>query len=67
MIRLTERMKKQLKLHHYVDTRNYEYKLNRYYDGSCVLLRIPMDDVKRQTTNLIDGWEILGDVKPEEW
>lgn len=61
-MKITQRMKKKLKKLGYVDTRNYRYELDIHYDGSAYLSRIPMESVRRQTTDLIDGWEIIMDV-----
>lgn len=61
-MKITQRMKNELKTLRYVDTKNYRYELNIHYDGSAYLSRIPMDSVKRQTTDLIDGWEIIMNV-----
>lgn len=61
-MKITQRMKNELKLLRYVDTRNYRYELDFHYDGFAYLSRIPMESVKRQTTNLIDGWETIMDV-----
>ena len=36
-------MKNELKALGYVDTRNYRYELDRHYDGSAYLSRIPME------------------------
>lgn len=56
-MKITQRMKNELKALRYVDTRNYRYELDIYYDGFAYLRRIPMESVRRQTTDLIDGWE----------
>lgn len=61
-MKITQRMKNELKAVRYVDTRNYRYELDIHYDGSAYLSRIPMKSVRRQTTDLIDGWEIIMDV-----
>lgn len=61
-MKITQRMKNELKLFRYVDTRNYRYELDIHYDGSAHLDRIPMDSVRRQTVDLIDGWETIMDV-----
>ena len=62
-MKITQRMKNELEAVRYVDTRNYRYKLDiHYYDGSAYLSRIPMESVRRQTTDLIDGWETIMDV-----
>lgn len=61
-MKITQRMKNELKALGYVDTRNYRYELDCHYDGSAYLSRIPMESVRRQTTDLIDGWEIIMDV-----
>lgn len=61
-MKITQRMKNELKAHGYVDTRNYRYELDRHYDGFAYLSRIPMESVRRQTTDLIDGWEVIMDV-----
>lgn len=61
-MKITQRMKNELKTLRYVDTRNYRYNLGFHYDGSAYLSRIPMESIRRQTTDLIDGWEIIMDV-----
>lgn len=61
-MKITQRMKNELKSLRYVDTRNYRYELDFHYDGSAYLSRIPMESVRRQTTDLIDGWETIMDV-----
>lgn len=61
-MKITQRMKNELKTLRYVDTRNYRYNLDFHYDGSAYLSRIPMESIRRQTTDLIDGWEIIMDV-----
>lgn len=61
-MKITQRMKNELKSLRYVDTRNYRYELDIHYDGSAYLSRIPMESVRRQTTDLIDGWETIMDV-----
>lgn len=61
-MKITQRMKNELKVLGYVYTRNYRYELDRHYDGSAYLSRIPMESVRRQTTDLIDGWETIMDV-----
>lgn len=68
-MKITQRMKNELKAVRYVDTRNYRYNLDFHYDGSAYLSRIPMDAVKRQTTDLIDGWEIIMnvDLNEDKW
>ena len=68
-MKITQRMKNELKALGYVDTRNYIYKLNRYYDGFAYLSRIPMESVRRQTTDLIDGWETIMnvDLSNDKW
>lgn len=65
-MKITQRMKNELKAVRSVDTRNYRYNLDYHYDGSAYLSRIPMESVKRQTTDLIDGWEIIMDVDLSE-
>lgn len=65
-MKITQRMKNELKAVRYVDTRNYRYNLDYHYDGSAYLSRIPMESVRRQTTDLIDGWEIIMDVDLNE-
>ena len=65
-MKITQRMKNELKSLGYCDTRNYRYELDRHYDGSGYLSRIPMVSVKRQTTDLIDGWEHIMDVDLNE-
>ena len=68
-MKITQRMKNELKAVRYVDTRNYRYELDVHYDGSAYLSRIPMESVRRQTTDLIDGWETIMDVdlNNNEW
>lgn len=68
-MKITRRMKNELEAVGYVDTRNYRYNLDFHYDGSAYLSRIPMDAVKRQTTDLIDGWEIIMnvDLNEDKW
>lgn len=61
-MKITQRMKNELKAVRYVDTRNYRYQLDIHYDGSACLIRIPIESVKRQTIDLIDGWETIMDV-----
>ena len=61
-MKITQRMKNELKAFRYVDTRNYRYELDVHYDGSARLIRIPMNSVRRQTVDLIDGWETIMDV-----
>lgn len=61
-MKITQRMKNELKLFRYVDTRNYRYELDIHYDGSARLDRIPMNSVRRQTVDLIDGWEAIMNV-----
>lgn len=61
-MKITQRMKNELKALRYVDTRNYRYELNIHYDGTADLSRIPMESIRRQTTDLIDGWETIMDV-----
>lgn len=61
-MKITQRMKNELKALGYVDTRNYRYELDRHYDGSAYLSRIPMKSIIRQTTDIIDGWEIIMNV-----
>lgn len=58
-MKITQRMKNEIKTLRYVDTRNYRYQLDIHYDGSAHLSRISMWSVKRQTTDLIDGWETI--------
>lgn len=41
-MKITQRMKNELKAVRYVDTRNYGYNLDFHYDGSAYLSRIPM-------------------------
>lgn len=65
-MKITQRMKNELKALGYVDTRNYRYEFDRHYDGSGYLSRIPMESVRRQTTDLIDGWEIIMDYEIKE-
>ena len=68
-MKITQRMKNELKVFRYVDTRNYRYELDVHYDGSAYLIRISMESVRRQTTDLIDGWETIMDVdlNNNEW
>ena len=62
-MKITQRMKNELKTLRYVNTRNYMYYLDiNYYDGSAYLRRIPMQYIIHQSTALIDGWEIIMDV-----
>jgi hypothetical protein len=61
-MKITQRMKNELKSFGYVDTRNYRYELDYRYDGSAYLNRIPMESVRRQITDLINGWETIMDV-----
>lgn len=61
-MKITQRMKNELKAGRCVDTRNYRYNLDFYYDGFAYLSRIPMESARRQTTDLIEGWEIIMDV-----
>ena len=61
-MKITQRMKNELKELGYVDTRNYRYELDRNYDGTAYLIRIRLESVIRQTTDLIDGWETIMDV-----
>lgn len=65
-MKITQRMKNELKAVRYVDTRNYRYELDIHYDGSAYLSRISMESVRRQTTDLIDGWETIMDVDLNE-
>lgn len=68
-MKITQKMKNELRRFGYTDTRNYRYVLFTYYGrsgGSAYLKRIPMESVKRQTTDLIDGWEIIMDVDLNE-
>lgn len=53
-MKITQRMKNELKAVRCVDTRNYRYNLDIHYDGSAYLSRIP--------TDFIDGWETIMDV-----
>lgn len=68
-MKITRRMKNELKSLRYVDTRNYRYELDIRYDGSAYLLRIPMKSVRHQTIDLIDGWETIMnvDLKQNKW
>lgn len=61
-MKITQRMKNELKAVRCVDTRNYRYVLDIHYDGSAYLSRISMESVRLQTTDLIDGWETIMDV-----
>lgn len=61
-MKITQRMKDELKLFRYVDTRNYRYELDIRYDGLSHLNRIPMKFVRHQTIDLIDGWQTIMDV-----
>lgn len=61
-MKITRRMKNELKSFRYVDTRNYRYELDIRYDGSASLNRIPMKSVRHQTIDLIDGWETIMNV-----
>lgn len=61
-MKITQRMKNELKAVGYVDTRNYRYELVKRYDGTAFLYRIPMKSIIRQTTDIIDGWEIIMNV-----
>lgn len=61
-MKITRRMKNELKFLRYVDTRNYRYELDIRYDGSAYLSRIPMKSVRHQTIDLIDGWETIMNV-----
>ena len=61
-MKITQRMKNELKALRYVDTRNYRYELDIHYDSSVYLKRIPMKSIRRQTIDLIDGWEVIMDV-----
>lgn len=61
-MKITQRMKNELKSLRYVDTRNYCYNLDYHYDGSAYLSRISMDAIRRQTTDLLDDWEVIMDV-----
>lgn len=48
-MKIIQRMKNELKALGYVDTRNYRYELDRHYDGSAYLSRIPMESVRRHS------------------
>lgn len=61
-MKITQRMKNELRALRYVDTSKYRYELDIHYDGSAYLKRIPMESVRRQTTDLIDGWETIMNV-----
>lgn len=61
-MKITQRMKNELKAIKYVDTRNYRYELDIHYDGSAYLSRISMKSIKRQTTDLLDDWETIIEV-----
>lgn len=65
-MKITQRMKNELRRFGCTDTKNYRYILSIPYDGSAYLKRIPMEFVRRQTTDLIDGWEIIMDVDLNE-
>ena len=47
-MKITQRMKNELKLFRYADTRNYRYELDMHYDGSVHLNRIQMDSIRRK-------------------
>lgn len=68
-MKITKRMKAELKSIRYVDTCNYRYELDIHYDGSAYLNRIPMDSVRHQTIDLIDGWETIMevDLSQDKW
>ena len=68
-MKITQRMKNELKLFRCVDTRNYRYELDIRYDGLSHLIRIPMKSVRHQTIDLIDGWETIMnvDLNQNEW
>lgn len=62
-MKITQRMKNELKTLRYANTRNYMYHLDiNYYDGSAFLRRLPMKFIRHQSTAIIDGWEIIMDV-----
>lgn len=61
-MKITRKMKNELRRFGCTDTRNYRYKLFIPIDGSAYLSRISMESVRRQTTDLIDGWKIIMDV-----
>lgn len=61
-MKITRRMKNELKSFRYVDTRNYRYELDIRYDGSADVRRIPMKSIRHQTTDLINGWETIMNV-----
>ena len=68
-MKITRRMKNELRRFGCTDTKNYRYVLFIYYGrsgGSAYLKRISMKSVIRQTTDLIDGWEIIMDVDLNE-
>lgn len=52
-MKITQRMKNELKALGYVDTRNYRYELDRHYDGSAYLSRIPMESVRLWASRLV--------------
>lgn len=68
-MKITRRMKNELKSLRYVDTRNYRYELDIRYDGFADLNRIPMKSVIHQTIDLIDGWETIMnvDLNQDKW
>lgn len=63
-MKITQRMKNELKTLRYVDTSKYRYELDIHCDCSAYLKRIPMESVRRQTTDLMnvdlmnDKWEV---------
>lgn len=61
-MKITQRMKNELKAIKCVDTRNYRYELNIHYDGSAYLSRIPMKSIRHQTTDLLDNWETVMEI-----
>lgn len=68
-MKITRRMKNELKSLRYVDTRNYRYELDIRYDGSADVRRIPMKSVRHQTIDLIDGWKTIMnvDLNQDKW
>lgn len=68
-MKITHRMRNELKSLRYVDTQNYRYELDIRYDGSANLNRIPIKSVKHQTMDLIDGWETIMnvDLNQDKW
>ena len=66
-MKITQRMKNELKTLRYVNTRNYMYHLDiNYYDGTAYLRRLSMKFIRHQSTACIDGWETIMDVDLSE-